>query len=996
MKLNDYINNNPVRDPEDSSVSLGDYAKTNPVEVSEEFNMSELLEIPDEMYDEWKKMGKKGWFETAREQSLMKYVPVLGTAKSVFDSVRTLDAMKRIQTDFDYSNNPKLRNEDVRIAREYLWSVEESRVRERTLLGKIAAGVSEVPAFAMEFMMTGGVAKMASAGARGAVRGAVKKTLGSAAEKAARKGLSNLAIRGVGVSSGALARTIANPVRLSKGYLDRRLESNLGLTDKGLKLLDSSAEKPMTTFFKSLGDAWIENVSEVSGKGFAIVGRKFVRQKFVNSMFKLYRRIHPNKSVKNILRKTGWDGFIEEIGEERLGGLMRALTGVENFGAENPDSVIDRVAASFPNAEEFMVEAGVLGFPLAPGKAMSVLVNRRLLENAREVNSEHDTRDVNEITEQQASEILGIEPTEAEMVAGEVELDQAQIESLSLSEVEQEAFHQKGELAEQRKEEKRLDKETAVKDLMTALKEAKPARKAQEESYTRERADRIQRAREEAGDLIGEERFIAELRALKGEMTKQDFDALSQTLTQEHINLLYQTIDESPNLSQFFFQRITAKRGLQKIFEGQIPNKSEIKLLEGVFGAEFVEQILNKREVLAKFSDLLVNAVNFPKAMMASYDMSAPLRQGGFFVGRPQFYKSFEGMFRVVGSEKAFNALGSEISSRPTYEFMDRYGLGLTSLGSQLMDREEAFMSNFAEKIPLFGVGIKASERAYVGFLNKLRADVFDDFFYKAKELDLEPESNPELLKSIVKYVNSATGRGSVKFLESSIKALSIAFFSPRLIFSRLNLMNPMFYANLHPLVRKEALKDLLTFVAVQSSVLSLAALAGGSIGTDPRSSDFLKIKIGNTRIDTMAGFQQYTRMVGQLITGEYVSSVTGKVIKLGEGYKPITRASILGRQVEGKLSPGVSFLWTILKQQDWRGKPVDIKKEAAQRMVPLLLQEAYDTIKEDPRLTPLLVPAFFGSGVQTYGKIEKKKSPSKTSLKERKKNIKARLKRRK
>ena len=143
-----------------------------------------------------------------------------------------------------------------------------------------------------------------------------------------------------------------------------------------------------------------------------------------------------------------------------------------------------------------------------------------------------------------------------------------------------------------------------------------------------------------------------------------------------------------------------------------------------------------------------------------------------------------------------------------------------------MTSREEAFMSNLAEKIPGFGHLARGSDRAYTGFLNKLRADVFDDLVSKAK---LTGSDNPNMAKDIATFVNAATGRGSLPAaLEKAAPALNGVFFSPRLMASRLTLLNPVYYLNpkTDPFVRKEALKSLMGFAAVGSTVLGLAQAA--------------------------------------------------------------------------------------------------------------------------------------------------------------------------
>ena len=277
-------------------------------------------------------------------------------------------------------------------------------------------------------------------------------------------------------------------------------------------------------------------------------------------------------------------------------------------------------------------------------------------------------------------------------------------------------------------------------------------------------------------------------------------------------------------------------------------------------------------------------------------------------------------------------------------------------------------MSSWAEKIPLVGKVVRASGRAYIGFLNKLRFDVFVDLVNKAEILGLDPRKNRDLTKSIADFINNATGRGTLpRGLQTSAVALNSVFFSPRLLFSRLNLLNPIYYVKQEPFVRKEALKSLFSFVGAGLTVLTLSKLIGADVGDEPRSSDFGKVKIDNTRFDVWGGFQPLVRSAAQIVTGKYISSTTGKEMTLGEGYKPMTRADIVQRFVEGKLAPIPSFVVALMKQQDAQGKPVSIPKEIGERFVPMVLQDIYDLAKENPALVPAGLVNIFGVGVQTY-----------------------------
>ena len=517
-----------------------------------------------------------------------------------------------------------------------------------------------------------------------------------------------------------------------------------------------------------------------------------------------------------------------------------------------------------------------------------------------------------------------------------------------------------------------------IQRVQTALRKAAPKRKEQELLYTQERRARIGKAKAVGEKLTGEARFRAETKALGGEMQKVEFEAIKSGISQSDTNALFDMIYQKiPD----FYQQRTAGRGLAKLFGemgGAVPQESELIQLRKVFPQGFIKDLIKKQSLWKRMKELGYEVINIPRAIMASFDLSAPLRQGIFLApSHPiRFGQSFAKMFKQFGSEKAYNALRETIPKAKWYNLLDEGGLQITDIGGSLTKREEAFMgAQLAEKIPVVGRVVRASNRAFTGFLNKFRVDVGNDLVEKASKAGLDPENNPALVKAITGLVNAGTGRGSLGSLERSAVALNTLFFSPRLMASRLTLLNPVYYVNpkTPAFVRKEALKSLFAFSGAIGTTLGLAKTAGLKVGTDPRSANFGKIIVGDTRLDIMGGFQQYLRIAGQLVSGKYISSTTGKEFTLGEGYKPLTRKEIIYRQLEGKMAPPVSFAKDLLEGTDIEGKPISVPKEIGRRFVPMVVQDIYDLAKEDPELLPLSTLGVFGVGLQTYKGIPSK-----------------------
>jgi hypothetical protein len=403
-----------------------------------------------------------------------------------------------------------------------------------------------------------------------------------------------------------------------------------------------------------------------------------------------------------------------------------------------------------------------------------------------------------------------------------------------------------------------------------------------------------------------------------------------------------------------------------------------------------VERIGNLAD-LQKTSKV-AEALNLTRGLMASFDFSAPLRQGIGLVHKKQWWQSWDDMFKSFGSENAFRAVQQEIADKPLFRprvgpdnkqlpsFAHDAGLKLTDL-TDLSNREEAIMSTWAEKIPGIGRGVRMSNRAYTGFLNKLRADTFEDLIQKGKVFGADGEANLPLAREIAEFVNTATGRGNLGKLESSAVALNSTFFSPRLIASRLKMLDPRYYINSDPMVRKEALKSLFAIASAGTLVSQLGKMAGAKVESDPTSSDFGKPRFGNVRLDPYGGFQQYIVLANRLAQGRTKSSTTGNSYSLdGSQFGRPTRMDTAYRFGESKLHPAWSFVNGFLKGKDYTGQPFNLSEEAVSRFVPIFLQDLKSLSNENPELLGdydlkdlddliFALPAMFGMSSQKYGK---------------------------
>lgn len=390
------------------------------------------------------------------------------------------------------------------------------------------------------------------------------------------------------------------------------------------------------------------------------------------------------------------------------------------------------------------------------------------------------------------------------------------------------------------------------------------------------------------------------------------------------------------------------------------------------------------RTTTQKIKDVASEIAGVPRTLMASADFSAPLRQGLVAtVSHPTIAaKSIPEMFKQAFSRKEFDRWLVDLKESPEYKLMEDSGLYVADPNDlRLQAKEEQFMSNLGEKIPLIGRIVKGSERGYVAYLNKMRTDLFKQGAEVFADQGRTFENSPELYKGLATFINNATGRGGLGPLEKSAQVLNTAFFSPRLIASRLNLINPVFYTKLPKEVRIMALKDMGKVMLFGATVLGLAKAAGAEVEGDARSSDFGKIKVGNTRWDIWGGFQQYARLFWQLRTGETKSSSSGKIYKLdGESFPYKTRLDQLASFFRGKLAPVPGTIVDVLAGKNMVGEEFDIQKKAADLFIPMIAQDIAEAWKEQGPKSILTVgvPSAFGIGTTTY-EPKPPKSKSKT-----------------
>lgn len=329
-----------------------------------------------------------------------------------------------------------------------------------------------------------------------------------------------------------------------------------------------------------------------------------------------------------------------------------------------------------------------------------------------------------------------------------------------------------------------------------------------------------------------------------------------------------------------------------------------------------------------------------------------------------------------------FNVL-HDLNDNEQGRFRLEAGLSITNSEEHATKQEEIMQGRWAKHIP----GIAGSGRIGTMILNKMRATLFD---LMAENIGRTGRVSMAEGKLIAQFVNMATGRVDWGPKGNHLLSnLNIGMFSARWVASRFEyLANPF----LLPFrggglkenwrVKREIYKEYGRTFGSVSTVLGIVALAGALLWDDddedkprvelgPRSPDFLKIRMGETRLDLMFGLSQVLVLSAQFASHTKKSSVIGKVKDIGEGAHPQTRLDLLAHFGRTKLAPlpgaGVTALNGMKNVVGQQETPTSL---ATSLLLPISLADAAKSMTDRgiPMGAAMDLLSMAGAGLNTYG----------------------------
>lgn len=265
--------------------------------------------------------------------------------------------------------------------------------RGRTFGAKAFDGLSYLPGWMIEFSLTGGLASLGS----GTAKAAVLKTLQGYAKTAGGRA----ALTAAGWAGGAITRaTLGLPHRVAEEIALRRVQA-VRLGPDGEVSVPVASESWASSILKGWGSVVIEAGSESAGQEiFKPIGRLTAQtiktNRFGSRLYDALRQKwlfrHPEAGAGKVFAdrffsRAGFDGLLEEFGEEELAIVLEGLAGTEDFGAGDESGPWDRIVAGLNESlrpENLGVTMTVLAVPGAARAGLGMALDAGLTNAVRE------------------------------------------------------------------------------------------------------------------------------------------------------------------------------------------------------------------------------------------------------------------------------------------------------------------------------------------------------------------------------------------------------------------------------------------------------------------------------------------------------------------------------------------------------------------------------------------------------------------------------------
>jgi len=525
----------------------------------------------------------------------------------------------------------------------------------------------------------------------------------------------------------------------------------------------------------------------------------------------------------------------------------------------------------------------------------------------------------------------------------------------------------------------------------------------------------VQNWMEQVGGIVTEkkQKMLDSLEKYKAEMEQKimspkDDEAFFQSLAEQHTRREGITREQAKELFELNQERIKLEKNYNPETEQWVPSKEKTALENKIDYGNQVFAVEKYKEYLATGDETVLQIfknkwkelgntweTNKPKAIfkaigsvlkiMSDTSINIVSTLDDSFLGSqglavlrshptawaPAAKESISDIIKTLvhGGDQVEAAAFADVYSDPLFLNGAFKTAGIVDIN------EEAFPSSLPARIPFVGTRIlKASELAFKLSALRMRTKTFSILYHKAKELGVDV-TDKNVLEDYGRLVNSLSARGQWG-KRGTPSIVKLILWAPNKLKGAIDVMTMHgfgsgFNGNKSGAFR-EAQKDFIKMIAFYATIISLVnAIKPGTVEIDPRSSDFGKIKVGNTRYDITGGYSSVVTLMARLAMGvagfDAIKHADGTFSKMNNGYMGKNALELLYNFLENKTAPPTHVLVDILKGKTFSGEKPTVIGELRKLYTPLISQDIEDSFQTAPEMVGLLTN-FFGINSNTYG----------------------------
>lgn len=457
--------------------------------------------------------------------------------------------------------------------------------------------------------------------------------------------------------------------------------------------------------------------------------------------------------------------------------------------------------------------------------------------------------------------------------------------------------------------------------------------------------------------------------------------------------------------------------------------EQEAQRIRNEFKKEKYRHELETRSVSEKIRSIAYDIIfNILRGLTAGADASAVGVQGAIITAaRPGYMaKTFIDTLGKTFSEAEYDAYFETLQSDPFFEMARKAKLNLQLPSFYQSVQEEQYKGQFPELIwnsfvsnpvgwaagKITGKDTKMmrevladkanpftlGDRNYSLVLSQIRMDLFREFITnQINKQGLNTELDTKTIEQVAEMVNTLTMASKVPVFTGKLgnDILSATLFSARKLIATWKVLGawaPLLVgSNRNPQLLYDAygkilLKGLGTMFAVSALPIATAGLLR-SVGDDdeeeedfyfdnknffnPIHSDFMKIRLGDTRISLFQGIDGNIIFLSRFASNHYMTSSSQGVKRLDGQQGRNTRGRLILDYMRNKLAPTPSLAVNALGDDRDKQEGVQRFRDSFMPMWASGIREQYDSTGDLPETMFLGAAGFFGLSFNNYGGAE-------------------------